>query len=137
MQSSIQRSRTTTTTNSQANSRVRAEMTWQFLDFTRQPTINSASASYSAQRYAFYLFSRDLVNQIQLNYFQLLAQKDLSLPTRLLLNRREIRQKYNKQGSKQGVSVSGFGSKLRSVLQHSFTTDSIHPNLLRAIQHTS
>ena len=77
MQSSIQRSRTTTTTNSQANSRVRAEMTWQFLDFTRQPTINSASAGYSAQRYAFYLFSRDLVNQIQSNYFQLLAQKEL------------------------------------------------------------
>ena len=77
MQSSIQRRRTTDTTNSQANSRVQAEVTWQFLDFTRQPTINSASASYSAQRYAFYVFSRDLVNQIQTNYYQLIAQKDL------------------------------------------------------------
>ena len=76
-QSSIQRRRITDTTDSNANSQIRAEVSWQFLDFTRQPTINSASASYSAQRYAFYLFSRDLVNQIQTNYYQLLAQKDL------------------------------------------------------------
>ena len=76
-QSSIQRRRITDTTDSNANSQIRAEVSWQFLDFTRQPKINSASASYSAQRYAFYLFSRDLVNQIQTNYYQLLAQKDL------------------------------------------------------------
>ena len=73
----IRRSRTTDTTNSRATSRVQAEVTWQFLDFSRQPTINSASASYSAQRYGFYLFSRDLVSQIQTTYYQLLAQKDL------------------------------------------------------------
>lgn len=74
---SITRNRTTQTTVSNTSTGFQGRVTWNFLDFSRQPSINSASASYSAQRYGFYIFSRDLVNQIQTTYYRLVAQKDL------------------------------------------------------------
>ena len=59
------------------NNQFSGNIQWTFLDFSRQPNINSELAGYSAQRFGFYSVSRDIVNQIQVSYYSLLAQRDL------------------------------------------------------------
>ncbi|WP_170953538.1 TolC family protein [Synechococcus sp. UW179A] len=73
---SLSRTNSTSSRNSYPQS-ITGELSWKFLDFSRQPTIDAAASAYSAQRYAFYNASRTLVFQIQETYYQLIAQQEL------------------------------------------------------------
>ncbi|QNI53643.1 outer membrane efflux family protein [Synechococcus sp. BIOS-E4-1] len=68
--------RTSGSTSSYPQSLI-GELSWTFLDFSRQPKINAATSNYSKQRYGFYLASRRLIFDIQDIYYQLLATQEL------------------------------------------------------------
>ncbi len=122
---SITRTRTTETTTSRANTNLQAAVQWDFLDFTRQPTINSSSAAYAAQRYTFYVFARDLVNEIQTTYYQLLAQKDLIdsyiIIAQSLKNTAEVQQAQFEAGRVNlqdlGQSYASYYNALSTLIQ--------------------
>ena len=124
MQSSIQRSRTTATTNSQVNSGVRAEMTWQFLDFTRQPTINSVS-KLLAQRYASMYF----LETWSIKYKQLLPviSAKIGHSYTIIAQSQRNSAKFVWQGSKQGASVSRIWGKVTQHITTLFRDSSSKP----------
>ena len=67
----------TTSSSNSYPQRIAGELSWKFLDFTRQPRIDARVSEYTADRYGFYNFSRQLVFEIQETYYRMLAQQEL------------------------------------------------------------
>lgn len=65
------------TISGQERAELSATLNWKFLDFSRQPNINSLSSAYYAQEYVYISFSRSLIAQVQSEYFNLLSLSDL------------------------------------------------------------
>lgn len=56
---------------------INASLNWQFLDFSRQPSINSLASQYDAQKYVFTAALRQVVANIQKLYVDLQANRAL------------------------------------------------------------
>ena len=73
-------SKSTKKTETQSNIQsadVQISAVWRFLDFSRQPNINSAQAAYYSQEYLYLAVSRTLLSDIESTYFSLLASDSL------------------------------------------------------------
>ena len=67
----------TATISGEDSAALSATLNWKYLDFSRQPRINSRSSAYDAQEYVYISFSRNLIAQVQSEYFRLISLIDL------------------------------------------------------------
>ena len=68
--------KTATQSNNQSGS-LQISANWTFLDFSRQPNINSAQSTYYSNEYLYLAFSRALLSDIETAYFALLTSDSL------------------------------------------------------------
>ena len=52
-------------------------VSWNFIDFTRAPDINSAVEALNQQKYLFFVSARSLINSIQIAYFEIQQNQQL------------------------------------------------------------